>query len=195
MRRSISAREVLARKFDTLTKYMGPAPHGEAGEKHERMLELIADAREMSLSFAQAMPPIPPVSFRHMLDTYTPARIDAFVLKHLQRQMPYLGIEFSSYHNIAERAFVELKAYEGDTDFDVAIKAAAQRTVEAFPGMAAPAYCVEQIESLFREALGLDGTMTDPDIDDKKVLDNARRALDMISAPVPVLEQEECPSL
>jgi hypothetical protein len=185
MRRNISPRELIDRKFAALDKFMGTPAVEMTADRIENMRELLAETRELSVSFSENMPAVDPAAMHQLIED---GGVDAYVQKHLNRQIPYLEIEGVDAQMLATRGWMELKSVDLSVSVEDGIRKAAEAAIHAFPTIVAPDYSSDRLESVLRESVGLDGTIMERKYTADQMLDSAVAALSSINSKNPALD-------
>lgn len=165
MRRQPTPREIMDRDFRQLLRMvenMDPKAGTQPLEVFKEVLEeKLASARAYAVTVAQGAPAIGPERMGDFLNGVMnyggapqPERLDKFIRAHLERHLLISGVcaDAPMSAALADRLISDLK---GSTDLREISKKAAQE----FPGIEAPEFNGFMIESVLREAVGLDGNV------------------------------------
>ena len=201
MRRPVSPRQMIDLEFNKMTRMLESFANGNppaSAADFRRMTDLlhatIADARETCVSFAAALPALDAAHLADRIDQSTPQMMTRFIEKHLEKEIPLLHIAGVAPEALTQAIMRRLQTIDEDVDLDIEIQTAAMDVVDQFPGIHAPDYHFDVIETLIREALGLEGTppALEATVAAQKV--QAMRAVGMVAAaPLTYAGPEEEP--
>lgn len=189
MRRSTSPREMIAIEFtkiermlDIMAREATPQSPADLRRMTDTLRTMVEDARGVCVDFAAAMPALDAEKFADRIDQSTPDMMARFIEKHLDKQIPILKIAGADPQALKTAIVTHLAAIDEDIDLDIGIQVASSDVVDQFPDMHAPDYHRDVIETLMREALGLEGTppALEAAVDAQKV--QAMRAVRMVAA-------------
>lgn len=182
MRREMSPREVVFRKFRSLEKRFEDLRRiaGDADErfKFEMFEDFMRETRDLSLSFTVEAGPARAERLELLLDQETPHRAVAFVERHLRRQIPFMMIEGATDEALADACLKKLQAIDHAADFNDELKRISGEIVEEHD-LPAKSWSTYSIESLCREAIGMDGRV--PDANDMAAEQAAKRLIAQIA--------------
>jgi hypothetical protein len=146
------------RMLEIMAKGDVPMSHADLRRMTDSLRGLVEEAREICVSFAAAMPALDAKRFADRIDQSTPEMMARFVEKHLDKQIPIHAIKGADPERLKQQIMLQIQAIDEDIDIDIAIQTAASDVVDQFPEMHAPDFHRDVIETLMREALGLEGT-------------------------------------
>lgn len=152
MRRTMTLRSVLANDLAGLNKAFA-ALEGSIPADKRNLFESIQDQMQSFGDFAvlsAAEAPAPDsAKFLDFVAGSSPEQIEAHVRKYLMREIPLLKIDVPT-EQIVDRLIDGLKS-------DAPLDQIKHDVIKAIPDMEAPAFNGQMIETVLREAIGLDG--------------------------------------
>lgn len=158
MRRSVTPRSVLNRMFKDLEKgfksFWGDKLPAAERDRYELMAHRLREVGEFAVSTAQEAPPFNTSKLYGLIEAGDTDRVERFIRKHLVVELEVLQISGLDPDITADRAILALK---GPHPLD----RIAQDLVAEVEGVEAPVFTAYQLESLLREAIGLDGRVPD----------------------------------
>lgn len=158
MRRSVTPRSVLNRMFKDLEKgfksFWGDKLPAAERDRYELMAHRLREVGEFAVSTAQEAPPFNTSKLYGLIEAGDTDRVERFIRKHLVVELEVLQISGLDPEITADRAILALK---GPHPLD----RIAQDLVAEVEGVKAPVFTAYQLESLLREAIGLDGRVPD----------------------------------
>lgn len=202
MRRQPTPREIMDRDFRQLLRMvenMDPKAGPQSLEVlKEALEEKISSARGYAVTVAQGAPAIGVEKMGEFLNgvmTYggeaRPERLDKFVRTHLERHLLLTGVcgDAPMSAALADRLISDLR---GSTD----LRDVSERAAREFPGIEAPEFNAHMIETVLREAVGLDGNVPEDgheqlSASERYTLVRIQGALQMLADPEPDLPSEE----
>lgn len=206
MRRQPNPREIMDRDFRQLLRMvenLDPKAGTQSLEVFKEVLEeKLASARAYAVTVAQGAPAIGPEKMGEFLNgvmnyggSPRPERLDKFIRTHLERHLLISGVcaDVPMSAALADRLICDLKV---STDLREISKNAAQD----FPGIEAPDFNAHMIETVLREAVGLDGNVPEGEQEqfvgsEPYTLTRIQGVLQMMPEPEPeVAAEEEAPS-
>lgn len=165
MRRQPTPREIMDRDLRQLLRMvqnMDPKAGVQSLEALKEVLEeKISSARAYAMTVAQGAPAIGAERMGEFLSGVVndggearPDRLDRFVRTHLERHLLLTGVcsDIAMSSGLAEHLISELR---GSTD----LREISTRAAREFPGIEAPEFNAHMIETVLREAVGLDGNV------------------------------------
>lgn len=157
MRRRITPREIVDAEMRGIEHILNNS-YGKIDETvREALLNKAKTAREVATSFAQEAPNLDIDIHAGLPETVKPAWAERFIRKHLEIQIPILRIEGADDAEIVAGIMDAFRGMSSDQDTDTALRDGARRVVRDQPGIEAVDFSTYQIETVMREAIGLDG--------------------------------------
>jgi hypothetical protein len=123
-------------------------------DRYELMAHRLREVGQFAVSTAQEAPPFNTSKLYGLIEAGDTDRVERFIRKHLVVELEVLQISGLDPDITADRAILALK---GPHPLD----RIAQDLVAEVEGVEAPVFTAYQLESLLREAIGLDGRVPD----------------------------------
>lgn len=181
MRREMSPREVVFRQFRSLEKRFQGIKKNTSGSEDllrlEMFEEMMGETRDLALSMAIEAGPVKSERFKAMLQSGSKEKAIDFVHKHLVRQSSMMLVDGIPPETLARTCLEKLQVLDLRKDFDAEMSRIAREIIDEH-NLPAPSWAVYSIETLCREALGIDGRV--PDEDEERYLTNARELIRQI---------------
>ena len=204
MRRQPTPREIMDRDFRQLLRMvenMNPKAGTQSLEVFKEVLEeKLASARGYAVTVAQGAPAIGPEKMGEFLNRVMnyggearPEQLDKFIRTHLERHLLISGVcaDAPMSAALADRLISELR---GSTD----LREISTRAAREFPVIEAPEFNGFMIETVLREAVGLDGNVPEGEQEqligsDLYTLMRIQGVLQLIPEPE-IVSEDEAPS-
>ena len=159
-RRPLTPRAALAKEFDQFQATMAALLTGQNVSQGTRshIDDRLASLRAQVLRSADAAPPVDPLAAMKLVEKGN-GFIEKFVRRHLEREIPLLDLgltEPADTNRLVDRIMQGLAGF-------APLNEVAQVALEAFPRIEAREQCAWHLESVIREAIGLDGRVPEPD--------------------------------
>jgi len=182
MRRSVTPRNVLHRMFKDLEKgfksFWGDKLPANERDRYELMAHRLREVAEFAVSTAQEAPPFDTTKLYGLIEAGDADRVERFIRKHLVGELEVLQISGLDPVTTADRAILALK---GPHPLD----RIAQDLVAGVEGLEAPTFTAYQLETLLREATGLDGRVPDRGFSEDAAEANLMQIRLLMGAPGP----------
>jgi len=154
MRRTVSPRSVVKRMFRDLERgyeaFWGKGATGENRDRYELMAQRLREVADHAVATAPEAPPFDTAKLSGLIEAGDADRVTRFVRKHLVSELTILAIPGLEPEPTADRLLAGLA---GPHPLD----RIAADLVAGMPGLEAPQFTTHQIETVLREAVGLDG--------------------------------------
>jgi hypothetical protein len=182
MRREMSPREVVDMNFRKLTNQC-ESLRKLARDSSEQLSvtlfeESLNDLHTLALSFTIEAGPANPERLAALLEKGSDTKVESFVERHLRKQAPLICVEGVDPEVLAEACMTKIKEIDPEADFDKQMAEIGTSIAEKL-NVTAKSWSAYMIETVCREALGLDGRA--PDERDAPAMENAKRIIRMFS--------------
>lgn len=191
MRRPITPRETVANALLEMDALLLAHPDKIDETVREALAEKIETALEVSTSFAQEAPAMDPAKLDMFAEESGPERLESFVRKYLEKQVSTLRFEDVDEADLVRSMLREIRKSSPNEDVGYSLQRASHRVVENVTGVLDNQ--AENIETLMREAVGLDGRVPDRDTDAAESESAARKVLDTLAPSKTLAPRDETP--
>lgn len=192
MRRAVSPRSVLKRMFRDLERgyegFWGRTATGEARDRYELMAQRLREVADHAVSTAQEAPPFKAEKVSELIGQGDPDRITSFIRKHLVSELTVLEIPGLPPEPTADRLLAALSGPQ-------ALDRIAADLIAGTPGLEAPEFTAYQLESVLREAVGLDGRVPERGFSEDAAEANLMQIRLLLGAPGPDYGSTPAPAL
>ncbi|PTX52588.1 hypothetical protein IQ03_03992 [Gemmobacter caeni] len=192
MRRPVSPRGVLKRMFRDLERgyegFWGKHATCEGRDRYQLMAQRLREVADHAVSTAQEAPPFRTEKLAELIGQGDPDRVTSFIRKHLVSELTVLEIPGLPPEPTADRL---LAALSGPQALD---RIAADLIAET-PGLEAPEFTAYQLESVLREAVGLDGRVPERGFSEDAAEANLMQIRLLLGAPGPDYGSTPAPAL
>jgi hypothetical protein len=192
MRRAVSPRSVLKRMFRDLERgyegFWGRNAAGEARDRYDLMAQRFREVADYAVSTAQEAPPFKTEKLADLIGEGDKDRVTRFIRKHLVSELTILEIPGLPPESTSDRLLAALSGPQ-------ALDRIAVDLVAETPGLEAPVFTSHQIETLLREAVGLDGRIPERDFSEDAAEANLMQIRLLLGAPGPDYGSTPAPAL
>lgn len=192
MRRAVSPRSVLKRMFCDLERgyegFWGRNATGEARDRYELMAQRLREVADYAVSTTQEAPPFKTEKLAELIGQGDPDRVSSFIRKHLVSELTVLEIPGLPPEPTADRLLAALSGPQ-------ALDRIAADLIAGTPGLEAPAFTSHQIETVLREAVGLDGRVPEREFSEDAAEANLMQVRLLLGAPGPDYGSTPAPTL
>jgi len=182
MRRAVSPRSVLKRMFRDLERgyegFWGKHATGEVRDRYELMSHRLREVADYAVSTSQEAAPFGTEKLSGLIAEGDPEQVTRFIRKHLVSELGVLEIPGLDPEPTADRIIAGLAGPH-------ALDRIAADLVAGTPDLEAPAFTTHQIETILREAVGLDGRVPEREFCEDAAEANLMQIRLLLGAPGP----------
>jgi hypothetical protein len=168
MERAATLREMISQHFDHIESTLATIAQTKDEARRAFLLEAlqkaISESRAFCVTAAADQPGLHEDVVKDFLNSADDEQVASFVHGYLQKQVPLLAIAGADSHRLIEDCFSGILFMDPDA-FESGIRRVAQEGIKQQPKIEAPDFAAEILETICREAVGLDGRIPAEEID------------------------------